>query len=64
MELEIHKDEKPKRKRTDIQQVIMAWKLLHEIPEDNKAWDRHAFKTYGGVAKIMPGFASKETGVQ
>jgi hypothetical protein len=40
-------------KLTAIREVVQAWKVTQNVPEDNKAWDRIFFKRYVRAAKDL-----------
>ena len=42
---------KPEKKLTDIQKVVLMWKLLHGIDKDNKGWDKVYFARFSRTAK-------------
>ena len=51
VELNVIKDNKPERKQTDIQRLILGWKILIGVPQDNKEWDRVFYKRLSRSAK-------------
>ena len=54
MELNVigsQRGKQPEKKLTNIQRVILAWKILNGIDIDNKGWDQVYFRRYTKPAK-------------